>query len=121
MTRYELIAETVPYRWLTPDYIVLAAMICHPDLIATHLPHIHPSHWVRTEDQIIARIALAHLQSFGRVDMRQLLDVLISAGTFSVTRLDIEQQTLQRIADCLAEWVVDRAVAELKRREAGAR
>ncbi len=109
-----LIGDIVPRRDLMPDYVVLALLLHHPDLAAPHVSCLHPGAWAFELHRIVARIALSHLRTIGRVDLRQLAAVLHDADVIRPATLRLELETLARVADLLrADDIVADAVATL--------
>ena len=108
-----LIAGIVPRSDLAADYVVMAAMLHHPDLAAPYVARLHPGDWITDLHRIMARIALAHLRAIGRVDHRQFADVLHDAGTIRSELLRIELATLARVSEliCTDGIVADAVVA----------
>ncbi len=107
-----LIAGIVPLPGLAADYVVLAAILHHPDLAAPYVARLHPGDWITDLHRIMARIALAHLRTIGRVDHRQFADVLDDAGTIRSELLQIELATLACVAELIhADGIVADAVA----------
>jgi replicative DNA helicase len=116
-----LIAAITPRPDLAADYVVLAAMLHCPDLAAPHVSRLHPGDWATVLHQIIARIALAHLRTIGRVDHRQLGDVLHDAGTVRPDSVALERATLARVAELIhVSGIVEDAVAVLTADRRGA-
>lgn len=117
----ELLAAVVPggARSL-PDFVVLAALLDHPHLAAPYVSRLHPGDWTTDLHRIMARIALWHLRTIGRVDRRQLADVLNDAGTIQPASLALELATLGRVAEliCGGDFVAD-AVAALSTHRRG--
>ena len=106
-----LIAAIVPRPDLAADYIVMAALLHYPDLAAPHVSRLHPGNWMIDLHQIMGRIALSHLRTMGRVDLRQLV-YMLNAGTIRPSALRIELATLARVGELiLADGIVGDAVA----------
>ncbi len=116
-----LIAGIAPRRQLAADYAVLAALLHHPDLAAPYVPRLHPGYWSMDLHRIIARIALAHLRTIGRVDHRQIANVLHDAGTVRPDLLRLELATLARVAELITpDGIVADAVAAVTANRHGA-
>ena len=108
-----LIASIVPRPELAAHYVALAALLHHPDLAAPYVKELYPADWAIWLHQIVARIALSHLQLLGRTDMRQLNNVLHGAGSIRPDFLELELATLARVGEliCGGEIVADAATA----------
>ena len=121
-THYKrLIAAIVPRPELAADYVVLAAMLHCPDLAALHLARLHPGDFATDLHGIMARITLSHLRTIGRVDHRQLADVLHDADTIRPCSFALELATLARVAELIhTGGVVADAVAVVTAHRRGA-
>lgn len=115
-----LIARLVPRPETAADYVVLATLLHRPDLAAPYVSRLQPADWTAKLHQIIARIGLWHLRTIGRVDYRQLCDVLHDAGTIRPELLTVEFETLSRVAGLIGASVVGGAVTVLLARRKGA-
>ncbi len=96
-----LIAAIVPRPDLAADYVVLAAALHCPDLAAPHVSRLHSGDWTTELHRVMARIALSHLRTIGRVDHRQIGDVLHDAGTIRPDSFTLEKATLGRVAELI--------------------
>lgn len=106
----QLVAKIIPRPDLVPDYIVLAVLLHHPDLAAPYISRLHPGDWETDLHQVMARIALSHLRSYGRVDPYQLVNVLHDCGE----SLNMELAMLRRVSDLIhPESLMGDAVAIL--------
>ena len=119
--RKDLIAVIVPHSDLAAEYVVLAAMLHHPDLAGPHVSGLHPADWATELHRIMARIGLAHLRSIGRVDCRQLIDVLRDGGAVRPQAFAVELATLARVAELIhTGGIVADAVAGITAHRRGA-
>ncbi len=115
-----LIEAIVPRPDLAADYVVLAALLHCPNVAARHVLRLHPADWESDLHRIMARIGLCHLRTIGRVDVRQLADLLDDAGTFRSECRALELATLARVAELIDPAVVADAVARLTAHRQGA-
>ncbi len=118
----QLIAAIVPRPELAADYVAMTALLHHPEVAAPFVSRLHPSDWTTDLHRIMARIALAHLRTIGRVDRRQLSGVLHDAETVRPNTFALELRTLACVAGLICGDVVTDAVAVVTadRREAAA-
>ena len=101
-----LIGQLVPRFELAAEYVVLAALLHHPDLAAPHLNRLTPADWTLELHQVVARIALSHLRTLGRADMRQIAGVLRDARTNASAALALELTTVTRVAELIRDGVI---------------
>lgn len=118
----QLIAAIVPRPELAADYVAMTALLHHPEVAAPFVSRLHPSDWTTDLHRIMARIAMEHLRTIGRVDRCQLWDVLDDAGMIQPDTFRLELATLARVAELLCGDMVADAVAVVTahRREAAA-
>ena len=94
-----LIAQLVPRRELSAEYVVLAAILHLPELVASYVASLHPHSWTLPLHQIVARIGLSNVRQLGRVDHLRLTGLLHDAGTIGPDQIELELATLARVAE----------------------
>lgn len=108
------IAKIVPRPQLAPDYIVLAAMLFHPDLTAPYLSRLRATDWQYDLHRLVARAALWQVRGMGRADLHQIADLLLRGGAMSRAALVAELSIIARVAELIHDGgVVADAVAVL--------
>ena len=116
-----LISRLVSRPETAADYVLLATLLHHPDLAAPYVSRLRPADWTTELHQIIARMGLWHLRTIGRVDHRQLVDVLHDAGTIRSDSFALELATLARVAELICtDAIVADAVAVVTAHRRGA-
>lgn len=111
--RSQLIAQVVSRPDLWADFTALATLLNHPDLADPYTERLDPARFTAELHQIMARVALAHLYTFGRVDLHQMLDLLAASRNFSREEVAITMSTVDRVSDCINEEIVHEAMKAL--------
>ena len=116
-----LIKAIVPRPRLADDYIVLAALLHHPELAAPYLSRLRATDWLHDLHRLVARAALWQVRGMGRADLHQIADLLLSGGAIRRAALTAELTIIAKVGDLIhASGIVADAVAILTstRREA---